>query len=111
MIVEDDGGGLPDGFDPAQGESLGLQIVHTLVTDDLKGQLEIVSYEELGPPSENLEGGERGDSGRSHSDQANSDQENGDQEDSDRQGDSSLPEIRSGTRAIVSIPKRPLKAS
>lgn len=38
--VEDDGSGLPPDFDPAHtAHSLGLQIVHTLVTDDLKGTL------------------------------------------------------------------------
>jgi two-component sensor histidine kinase len=35
--VEDDGVGLPEGFDPAHG-GLGLQIIRTLVRDDLKGQ-------------------------------------------------------------------------
>ncbi|MBP8292165.1 MAG: sensor histidine kinase [Caldilineaceae bacterium] len=40
VIVEDNGGGLPPGFDPAQQtSSLGLHIVHTLVTDELKGAL------------------------------------------------------------------------
>ena len=38
--VEDDGSGLPPDFDPAHtSQSLGLQIVKTLVTDDLKGTL------------------------------------------------------------------------
>ena len=35
--IEDDGKGLPEGFDPARG-GLGLQIIRTLVRDDLKGQ-------------------------------------------------------------------------
>lgn len=35
--VRDDGSGLPHSFNPAQSHSLGLQIVNTLVTDDLKG--------------------------------------------------------------------------
>ena len=40
ITVEDDGSGLPPDFDPAhQSSSLGLHIVHTLVTDDLKGAL------------------------------------------------------------------------
>jgi two-component sensor histidine kinase len=39
--VEDDGGGLPDGFDPAASERLGLQIVHTLVDAELGGRLRI----------------------------------------------------------------------
>ena len=40
IVIEDDGTGLPPDFDPAQqSSSLGLHIVHTLVTDDLKGTL------------------------------------------------------------------------
>ncbi len=40
LQVEDDGQGLPAGFDlEHHPSSLGLQIVHTLVTDDLKGRL------------------------------------------------------------------------
>jgi len=39
LEVEDDGRGLPDGFDPATGGDLGLQIVHALVTEDLGGTL------------------------------------------------------------------------
>ena len=35
----DNGLGLPSDFDPDESHSLGLQIVHTLVTDDLKGNL------------------------------------------------------------------------
>jgi len=35
--IEDDGAGLPEDFDPARG-GLGLQIIRTLVRDDLKGQ-------------------------------------------------------------------------
>ena len=42
--VEDDGSGLPPDFDPTHtAHSLGLQIVHTLVTDDLKGTLRMES--------------------------------------------------------------------
>ncbi len=43
LVVEDDGSGLPPNFDPGQSSSLGLQIVHTLVTDDLKGTLHMES--------------------------------------------------------------------
>lgn len=39
LLVEDDGMGVPDDFQPAQSRSLGLQIMNTLVTDDLKGNL------------------------------------------------------------------------
>jgi two-component sensor histidine kinase len=37
--VRDDGCGLPEGFDPATTEGLGLQIVRTLVTTELGGDL------------------------------------------------------------------------
>lgn len=39
VAVVDDGLGLPAGFDPATDAKLGLQIVQTLVRDDLKGSL------------------------------------------------------------------------
>ena len=41
--VENSGSSLPPDFDPQQNRSLGLQIVHTLVEDDLKGELTIES--------------------------------------------------------------------
>ena len=37
--VRDNGRGLPDGFDPAASDGLGLQIVRTLVTSELGGAL------------------------------------------------------------------------
>ncbi|TKJ30540.1 PAS domain-containing sensor histidine kinase [Blastococcus sp. CCUG 61487] len=39
--VRDDGRGLPEGFDPAAYEGLGLQIVRTLVVSELGGSLEM----------------------------------------------------------------------
>lgn len=39
ITLLDNGLGLPSDFDPDQSGNLGLQIVHTLVTDDLKGEL------------------------------------------------------------------------
>ena len=49
IIVEDNGNGLPPDFNPtAQTSSLGLHIVHTLVTDDLKGQLNMQQAEPQG---------------------------------------------------------------
>jgi two-component system, sensor histidine kinase PdtaS len=39
LRVEDDGAGLPADFGVAKRDSLGLQIVQTLVTSDLKGKL------------------------------------------------------------------------
>jgi two-component sensor histidine kinase len=41
IAVADDGQGLPEDFSLEQADSLGLQIVQTLVRDDLKGQFEL----------------------------------------------------------------------
>jgi two-component sensor histidine kinase len=41
--VRDDGVGLPDGFSPGRSADLGLQIVRTLVQEDLKGQLSLTT--------------------------------------------------------------------
>jgi two-component sensor histidine kinase len=41
VSVEDDGVGLPDGFDPDASTSLGLSIVRTLVESELDGVLEV----------------------------------------------------------------------
>lgn len=46
--IADNGAGLPQGFSLAQTKSLGLQIVRTLVQDDLKGVLSL-SQEEIAP--------------------------------------------------------------
>jgi len=43
VIVQDDGPGLPKGFDPDRDGNLGLTIVRTLVKDELKGQFVILS--------------------------------------------------------------------
>jgi two-component sensor histidine kinase len=48
LAVLDDGSGLPPHFDPATSNSLGLQIVKTLVQDDLKGSLAYASLAEAG---------------------------------------------------------------
>ena len=37
--MRDNGRGLPEGFDPAGSDGLGLQIVRTLVTSELGGSL------------------------------------------------------------------------
>ena len=39
--VTDNGAGLPEGFDLASSDRLGLQIVRTLVSNDLRGSIEI----------------------------------------------------------------------
>ena len=41
--VRDNGRGLPEGFDPAASDGLGLQIVRTLVTSELGGALSMSS--------------------------------------------------------------------
>jgi two-component sensor histidine kinase len=41
--VRDDGVGLPDDFSPARSADLGLQIVRTLVQEDLKGRLSLTT--------------------------------------------------------------------
>jgi two-component sensor histidine kinase len=38
-VVEDDGAGLPEGFDPVQSDSLGIAIVRALVESELGGVL------------------------------------------------------------------------
>jgi len=43
LVIEDDGHGLPAEFNLKATSSLGLQIVQTLVTDDLKGKLQLES--------------------------------------------------------------------
>jgi two-component sensor histidine kinase len=43
LEVVDDGQGLPSGFNPRESKSLGLQIVQTLVYDDLKGTFHLVN--------------------------------------------------------------------
>jgi two-component sensor histidine kinase len=41
--VRDDGVGLPEDFSPERSTDLGLQIVRTLVQDDLKGQISLTN--------------------------------------------------------------------
>jgi two-component system, sensor histidine kinase PdtaS len=41
VTVDDDGEGLPQGFDVAGSTSLGLSIVRTLVESELDGKLDI----------------------------------------------------------------------
>ncbi|MGY1711021.1 sensor histidine kinase [Geodermatophilus sp. SYSU D00758] len=50
--VRDDGSGLPEGFDPAGSDGLGLQIVRTLVTSELGGELSMGAPAGGGPGTE-----------------------------------------------------------
>jgi two-component sensor histidine kinase len=43
LEIQDDGRGLPAGFDPRREGGLGLQIVRSLVREDLKGEFELVN--------------------------------------------------------------------
>ena len=43
VVVDDDGVGLPDGFDLDTSVNLGLSIVRTLVESELGGQLELTA--------------------------------------------------------------------
>jgi two-component sensor histidine kinase len=46
LEVRDNGTGLPDGFDPLQSGGLGLEIVRTMVTEDLGGTFGLAPSEE-----------------------------------------------------------------
>lgn len=48
VTVQDDGVGLPDGFDPQTAGNLGLQIVRTLVEGELGGTFDMVPAPERG---------------------------------------------------------------
>ena len=48
ITVQDDGGGLPEGFDPQRSGNLGLQIVRTLVEGELGGTFDMVPAPERG---------------------------------------------------------------
>jgi two-component system, sensor histidine kinase PdtaS len=43
LAITDNGRGLPSGFDLARDGSLGLQIVSTLVREDLKGRFALLN--------------------------------------------------------------------
>jgi two-component system, sensor histidine kinase PdtaS len=81
VVIRNSGSSLPPDFDPRQSQSLGLQIVQTLVQDDLKGELKISSI----IPSTDL----------SSEDSEDGMQSNG--------------VIHHGTQAMVTFPKRSLK--
>ena len=48
VTVEDDGRGLPEGFDPQRAGNLGLQIVRTLVEGELGGTFGMVPAPDRG---------------------------------------------------------------
>ncbi|HEU4798608.1 MAG TPA: sensor histidine kinase, partial [bacterium] len=59
LAVEDNGQGLPAGFEPYGGDDLGLKIIHALVTEDLGGNIAfsrdggtraVISIPRLEPP-------------------------------------------------------------
>lgn len=48
ITVQDDGRGLPEGFDPQRAGNLGLQIVRTLVEGELGGSFDMLPGAERG---------------------------------------------------------------
>jgi len=48
MIIEDDGGGLPEDFDYRQSTGLGWEIIRTIVEDSFKGQLIVKNFDNEG---------------------------------------------------------------
>jgi two-component sensor histidine kinase len=89
VIVQNSGSGLPPDFNPRQAGSLGLQIVQTLVTDDLKGELRI---ESIGAPPA------RPDALAALPGETAPQPENG-----------AAAGFAYGTQALITFPKRPLK--
>jgi two-component sensor histidine kinase len=67
VVIRNSGSSLPPDFDPRQSQSLGLQIVQTLVQDDLKGELQITS---ITPPIPSDVNGEQSESIIQHGTQA-----------------------------------------
>ncbi len=105
MTVEDDGQGLADDFDLRKSNSLGLQIVTTLVSNDLKGSIEIASISEILPVSSSISS--------SVSPPVPSTKSTQDELGATKTTDNSVSEAtlasrKLGTRAIVTFPKRPL---
>jgi PAS domain S-box-containing protein len=43
ILVRDDGPGLPEGLEPTQAQSLGMKLMHGLITHQLNGKLEILN--------------------------------------------------------------------
>jgi two-component sensor histidine kinase len=103
MAIRNSGSSLPPDFDPRQSQSLGLQIVYTLVHDDLKGELEITSIPPA-QPAMNKDGDKSNDA------QAAEVQAAGVGTEGDLAGEMPHEEIIAhGTQAIVTFPKRSLK--
>ena len=94
VTVTNSGSGLPAGFDASQTSSLGLQIVNTLVTDDLKGEMTI---ESVTSDAVDVAGAE---------DQSTTDR---DVADKSLDADKPVEPVVNGTRAVVTFPKRSLK--
>jgi len=89
--VADDGAGLPQGFEAIANSSLGLQIVRTLVLDDLKGTLLYQSAEGHGATEQQI-----------------AEQEALAEE--IVRGETPEPAVGHGARVIVTFPKRPITA-
>lgn len=100
VSIRNSGSSLPPDFDPSQSQSLGLQIVRTLVQDDLKGELKIAS---IAPPTESAT-----------ADDSTEDTLQEEGQEAMQTGDDAARGLRGsailyGTQAVVTFPKRSLK--
>lgn len=100
MEVADDGAGLPEGFAVNASSNLGLQIVRTLVTDDLKGTLVYRSAEEAA--EDFAIAAAQGEAGSASTNGASDDAP---------EGENDLAALAGrGARVIVTFPKRAISA-
>ncbi|HXF61371.1 MAG TPA: sensor histidine kinase [Caldilineaceae bacterium] len=99
VAVQNSGSALPPDFNPQQSSSLGLQIVRTLVTDDLKGELRIesIAYGAAEANGGGATGADTSITERADTSDAGSDEAAGDGA------------VAYGTQALITFPKRPLK--
>jgi len=126
LIISDDGNGLPTDFGVKPSGSIGLQIVQTLVTDDLKGEVKIESLDtaENGEPiatdqaalqtqehDDSSHGNENVTSTHLVDDKVIGDNAPSEAVPSPEEMDGTPQteaDIRQGTRATIRFPKRPL---
>lgn len=106
IAILDDGNGLPADFVPSTNGSLGLQIVQTLVSDDLKGQLRmmpVAAPEQTAVPEEETISASVSMDGLPAESRESNGTDSGD--DSARAS-----AVQFSTQAIVTFPKRSLSA-
>ena len=111
VTIQDNGAGLPADFTLSKTSSLGLQIIHTLVTDDLKGQLRIESAAN-GMNAGKINTGEIN-AGEINTGEMHAGTGSGSMPGamSAMNGTADPAALGTGTRAIIRFPKRPLTES